>query len=425
MVSCDNLLVVCRSVILGVVALSLLGTANGQTEESPIKVKFSGSGKLDAFYDTHAIASVREGHISIYPLPKNIDSNGEDIAAAPSFNMLAIQTIVRADVELPDAFGAKASGAIEAHFFGANYNNQDINGLGLRHAFLNLQWQHTALLFGQYWHPMFVPECSPGVISFNAGNPFQAFNRSPQIRLTHTLGDVKVLVAALSQLDFPNTGPNGVSSIYLRNAGIPNVHAQVQWQHGSTLLGAGGGYKVIKPRLTSVDGTTASDETLGSYAALAYAATRIGDVRVKLEGVYGQNMTDVLLLGGYAVQSTENNIEKYTPIEAFSVWGDIATGSDVEVGVFFGYSQNLGAAEDAISGPYYSFDYANNGSMGVADLMRVSPRIIWTSGQVRLGAEFEYTQAGWGTPDLTKGGTITSPNRVGNLRSLLSAWYTF
>ena len=98
--------------------------------------------------------------------------------------MLSVQTRLVGKITGPDAFGAKTSGYIEAEFFGTS--DADVNGFRLRHAYVKLNWTTTELLIGQFWHPMFITESFPEVVSFNTGAPFQPFNRSPQIRVTQT-----------------------------------------------------------------------------------------------------------------------------------------------------------------------------------------------------------------------------------------------
>ncbi len=176
------------------------------------------------FYDSRQTVSVREGHFLLYPKPVLADKDGRDINAVSSFHMLSIQTRLLGRVTGPDAFGAKTSGLIEGEFFGTS--DADINGFRLRHAFVRLNWAKTELLVGQFWHPMFVTESFPEVVSFNTGAPFQPFNRSPQVRLTRTLGRWSLAATALAQRDFPSNGPDGVSTIYARNAPGAGVQPQ-------------------------------------------------------------------------------------------------------------------------------------------------------------------------------------------------------
>src|SRR6056297_1889851 len=48
--------------------------------------------KLDAFYDTREVVSGREGHFLLWPAPAEYDTEGNDLNANSSFNMLAVQT---------------------------------------------------------------------------------------------------------------------------------------------------------------------------------------------------------------------------------------------------------------------------------------------------------------------------------------------
>jgi hypothetical protein len=116
---------------------------------------------------------------------------------------------------------------------------------------VKLDWEKTSLLVGQTWHPLFIAEMFPGVVSFNTGSPLQPFSRNPQIRLTHSLDKLKLIAVAASQRDFSSNGPNGFTSTYLRNSVVPNIHAQVQYSGDDFFGGAGIDYKKITPRIVT------------------------------------------------------------------------------------------------------------------------------------------------------------------------------
>lgn len=61
------------------------------------------------------------------------------------------------------------------------------------------------------------------------------------------------------------------------------------------------------------------------------------------EGVYGQNLTDLLMLGGYAVSAvdTSTGYEQYTTLNTFSIWTDISYGKEIQPGLFAGYTKIL------------------------------------------------------------------------------------
>ena len=197
---------------------SLTIQAQEKKEEPKFGINFSGFVKTDIFYDTRQTVNIREGHFLLYPDNIAADAKGKDVNDKSSFNILSIQTRLRGAITGPDAFGAKTSGVIEADFFGnASSGLDDVNGFRLRHAFVKLNWKTTELLVGQYWHPMFIAESFPGVISFNTGAPFQPFSRNPQIRFSKSFGGLKLITCVFAQRDFTNMGPEYVFAI---NKGI-------------------------------------------------------------------------------------------------------------------------------------------------------------------------------------------------------------
>ncbi|MCX6165223.1 MAG: hypothetical protein NTU73_10270, partial [Ignavibacteriae bacterium] len=239
-------------IIALLIAVSFTVNAQDKKDESKFGIKFSGFIKTDAFFDSRQTVNIREGHFLLYPDNVSLDANKEDINAKSNFNILSIQSRLKCTVTGPDVFDAKPTGVIEADFFGnENASFSDVNGFRLRHAFVKLNWQTTELLVGQYWHPMFIAESYPGVISFNTGAPFQPFTRNPQIRISQTIGKLKLIGCVFSQRDFTSTGPDGASSKYIRNSAIPNLHFQMQYKSDSSNFFAGAGidYKTITPEL--------------------------------------------------------------------------------------------------------------------------------------------------------------------------------
>ena len=413
--------------VLFVTALSLFSGLFAQEEEKKFGIKFSGFVKNDAFFDSRQTVSVREGHFLLYPQPEELDADENDINAVPNFNILAIQTRLKGSISGPDAFGAKTSGAIEGAFFG--HTNADINGFRLRHAFMKLKWESTELILGQYWHPFFVTGCFPGVISFNTGVPFQPFSRNPQMRLTKYFGDnLSVMLALQSQRDFTSSG----GSTALRNSSIPDLQFQVQYRTKNEeaktefLAGAGAGYKILKPELSSTvydtlgnPVTYQSEETIGGISGLAFVKYKNAAFTAKVEGVYGQNMTDLLMLGGYAQmdQDTTTGIWDYTTLDIMSFWTDIHTnGKKLQAGLFAGYTMNMGSANEFTGG---TFARGTN----IEYVYRVSPRVVFISGKTKLALEAEYTTAAYGTPNET--GEVENAEEISNLRVLFGAFYSF
>lgn len=392
-------------------------TAQAQQETGAFGIAFSGFVKTDVMYDSRQTVAAREGHFLLYPSPVVNDVRGTDINAKDNFNILSIQTRLAGKITGPDALGAKTSGLIEGEFFGTS--DGDVSGFRIRHAFVKLDWTGSSLLIGQFWHPMFVVEVFPGVVSFNTGAPFQPFSRNPQIRFSISSGPVRFIAAALAQRDFPSNGPAGFSTSYMRNAVIPGLHAQMQYTGGSAVAGIGFDFKRLVPRLVTTK-NLATDAAVSSTALMGYAKLTLGGVTLKAEGTYGGNLADLMMLGGYAAASidTANGVERYVPLRSLSVWGEIATGKEIELGLFAGYAKNLGAPEN-ITGPLYGR------AMDMDNLLRIAPRVVWNMGTLRLAAEVEYTSAAYGTANRANRGKVENTQAATNLRILAAAFYFF
>ena len=398
------------------------GTAWAQAEAKPgFGFSLSGFLKSDMFYDSRQTVSIREGHFLLFPKGQLADKEGRDLNAASSLQMLSIQSRLQGRITGPDAFGAKTSGLIEAEFFGTS--DADINGFRLRHAFIKLNWPRTELLVGQFWHPMFITDSFPDVVSFNTGAPFQPFNRSPQVRLTRTFGRWSLAAAAIAQRDFPSTGPEGASTAYARNSTVPEFNLKLQFTAKDSagrelLLGVGGDTLTLRPRLASSAGFAAT-ETVTSTAAMAFLRLKTRDLTFKAETVYGGNLHHLTMAGGYAVDAiidAARGLVSYAPLRTVTGWTELMTnGTTFQAGVFAGYSKNLGAGHD-LAGPAY----ARGGD--IDRLARLSPRLIFNSGKARFAVEGEWTGAWYGTPG--PNGKVAGSGLVPNFR-LLGAAYLF
>jgi hypothetical protein len=416
------------------VVISLTTNAQDKKEEPKFGISFSGFVKTDIFYDTRQTVNIREGHFLLYPENELLDAFNKDVNASAAFNILSIQSRLKGAITGPEAFGAKTAGVIEADFFGnASAGLDDVNGFRLRHAFVKLNWKKTELLTGQYWHPMFIAEAFPGVVSFNTGAPFQPFSRNPQIRVTHKLGPLNLIACMYSERDFSSAGPTSntsavlsASSKYMRNSGIPAAHFQVQFKPDSTehVFGAGVDYKTLKPELYTTVGTKnyKSDQTIASMSAIAYAKFKCKPVTFTIEGVYAQNAYDMVMLGGYTIDTVEVSTGKkvFTNLNTGSVWTDIQTnGKKVQFGLFAGYTMNLGAADSIKTASFYS-----RGS-NIDNIYRVAPRVVFIAGKLNVAIEIEHTVATYGKANGDSKGGVTDGKAIANTRALLAVIYKF
>lgn len=373
----------------------------GQSSDTDKKfgIKWNGFVKTDVMFDTRQTVNAREGHFMILPSAENI-VNGEDLNNQSNFNILSIQSRLKGTISGLDFFGMKTSGVIEAAFFGNS--NGTTGEFRLRHAFVKLSNESLDILVGQYWNPMFVTAVFPGVYSFNTGVPFQPFSRNPQIRFT-TKGSIKFIGALYTERDFKTRGAS------VSQSGMPQIHAQLQFGSvKNTVGGFGVNLKSARPAL--------GEDNVTSTAFIGYFRTKLGNATWKAEAVYGQNMSDVLQIGGFATDGSGD----YVNNDTFSAWtefmGDFSN-SNMEWGIFGGYSKNGGFGE--------TVNYVD-GFLGsnVESAFRVSPRIGWKSGKLKLGIEGEYTNAQYGSID-GAGDLTSTADAVNNFRLLTTAIYKF
>ena len=398
-------------------------------EESKFGIKFSGFVKNDFFWDSRQTVAAREGHFLLWPQPEFLDENGEDINAKASFNFLTIQSRLTGTITGPDAFGAKTSGLIEGDFFAQA--NAHIDLFRLRHAYVKFNWEHLEVLTGQYWNPLFVTGCFPGTVSFNTGTPMQSFARNPQIRVTYKTGGLSFIAAALAQRDYSSFGETGASSAYLRNSSHPDMHLQMHYGTSNesgfnVLTGVGMAYKTLVPRLSNspTPGVVYKvDERIGGLTVIAYAKISTKPVTAKIQVRYGENISDLLAISGYAIRKIGDDTSGervYTPLKSMSFWGEIHTNGNPQVGLFGGLTSNNGTKRAMSDAQNTVFGLGTT----IRTLYRISPRIIYNSGKVRLALELEYTNAAYGS-NYDVNYIPAETKAVGNMRGLLAVYYFF
>jgi len=407
-----------RKLLLLVIVLFLPGILLSQETEEKINVTLSGYVRYEMFFDTYESADTRDGEVYLYPLRENLDINNNDINQNFQMNMLGLQARPKIMATGAKAFGAKITGVIEGDFLGVS--QADSRSLRLRHGYLNMKWDNVDLLLGHSWHPMFVPECFPATVSMGAGVPFHVLNRAPQARYTVKLGNsISLMGAMLIHGYHKSTGPGDAQ----RNSGLPDTQFQFKFKTDNVFSSFTAGYKFLTPRLVT-NGGVKTNETIGSFNIAANTKLSFDPVTIKFEGIYGQNLTNFIMIGGYGATDDPTIVDdySYTNINTMSFWSDIALNFDpIEVAIFAGYSSNLGA-----SGDYYSLTGYTRGE-NIQSIFRVSPRVIIKSSKVDFGMEYMVTGAQYGDIDVANAEysfTDTDTPTI-NSRMIFSARYKF
>lgn len=396
-----------------------------RAQENPQKwgIHFSGFVTAEAFYDTRQAVASRDADVYLYPAPVVLDERGADINERGSLNMLSVFSRLNGTVKGPDVLGAKATAGLEFDFAGTS--NASVSLLRLRKAFVQLKWERSALLVGKYWHPMFTTSCFPAVSSWGAAVPLSVLSRNPQIRFTHQFtNQLKGMVAAVGQRDFASPGPDGARSDYLRNAGIPEMNGQLEYVHNGLTLGAVAGYKTLVPRLVTAANIKA-DERLGSWHSSAYLKVDLPVLSMKFQGIYGQNLYNFVMPGGYAVSAVKADDQReYTNLVVASYWTEwITKGERLRYALFAGYTKNNGAVDDLARNEAGDFVGVYGRATNIDHIYRVSPRMIVDLGKIDVMGEVMYTVAAYG--DLQADGTVSGAEEVPNTRIQLHVKYSF
>ena len=199
-------------------------------------------------FDSRESASGTGNLFYYLPFDRELDSNGEDLNATPSFRFLSITSRVGLDVKGYRVGNMDISAKVETDFYAGLSGSTGTATLRLRQAYMKLGWtdlpmcgDHKAsvsLLMGQAWHPMAADQ--PDVISLATGAPFNPFNRSPQVTMDAGLGKHFTLTAALIyQMQYTSVGPEGASANYMKYGILPEAYLGFTYRSGGFLARAG------------------------------------------------------------------------------------------------------------------------------------------------------------------------------------------
>ncbi len=365
----------------------------------PFKLSFSGFVSHQSYFDTRQVIVDEESLSLVLPKDTLYDANGNDINSRSRYGAASTETMIRATLDGPRLCNVDTQGVVEVDFIGVAFT---VNHFRMRKAFLKLSNDNFALSIGQQWHPVFIEDCFPDILSFNSGRPIEPYARDPQIRLVLNYNHWSILFSAASQVEFSDTGPIGDSSIYLRRSMVPNLHSRIQYTSEHFLAGTAIDFVRIIPRVVT-NKDIKHIESLNSVSALAYSTIKAGPFEGLFKVTYSQNAYPYNMLGGYAVHTINpiNDFRTYTNLQCIGAWTEFRMKKQIEPAVFVGYVKNLGAQSTIIQS---TLD--NNGILentiyafepSVNDTFRISPRVRLHFENMIVGFELEYTRTSYGT----------------------------
>ena len=374
--------------------------------QSPFSLEWHGFVNPHYYADSRSVVGGREDMMLFYPKPIVRDSLGRDINDGWQANLLAITARLGLRITGPDMLGAKTSAYIEGDFTGST--NATINDLRLRHAYIDLRWEHHRLLAGQYWYPMVVHEIMPMTNPLNMGAPFHCYARQPQVRYEYCLLGFEAVAVASWQLDNMSQGLlNGApasSTLFARHSLVPELNIQLRYLTKHFFFGAAANLKTIQPQVTTVATVLQHTGRHSSFSWSLFGRYNGPGFTVKAQALLGNSLYEGCSLGGYLMLADST----FQDWHFNTVWLDIERArGHWRPGLFLGYAKNLdyGKHADAL----HVFGRGHD----IEHLLRIQPRLTYkTLEGLDFTAEAEYTLAAYDDP-------------VANLRLSLSAVYAF
>ncbi len=387
--------------------LCLAGTISGafaQEKGKDINLDFYGFVRNEAFVDTYKGLDAAYEVFYLVPLYVGQDANGEDINKQSNANLNALASRIGVKIDGPEIFGAKTTGVIEFDFGGIVKSEPTL--FRIRHANVSFAWEKSKLLVGQTWHPFWGGGVFPSVAALNTGAPFQAFNRSPQVRYDINAGG-GLTISGTAVYENQYTSKAMDSGVYSspnqaqRNGVMPELVLSAEFKNKGLTIGAGAEVKRTKPRMTvtGTGGTYKADEFLTSSGFMAYIRHKSKMFSVTAKGYYGQNMTHLTFLGGYGVASRNvtNGKETYTNYNNYTTLLNMVYGKKWQAGLMLGYGGNLGTTDALYQNPATGKAVTAGILPNVQDMYRVAPHVALNVSKFRLVAEYEITTANYGT----------------------------
>ena len=198
---------------------------------------------------------------------------------------------------------------------------------------------------------------------------------------------------------------------------VPDFHLQYQFKSGKNLMGVGADYKYLRP-LLSTQNSYQTYERIGSYAFMGFWKYENAKLFALIKAIYGQNLSEHLMVGGYAVatRDTFNFLQTYTPSNHLFLTGNIVYGKNLQFGLFGGYIKNFGTSAENI-GIYYG--RGND----IDHLYRVTVFSSIRANAFKVSLELEYTTAAYGKAD--KHGVVQNWKELSDLRTAVVLMYIF
>ena len=399
-----------KNVVLQALIVSLFPvSANAQKQ---VSIDWYGFVAAQSWINTHESVASADGFLYLYPTDElKVADDDHDRCAIPQGSWFGTMARLGFVLKGPEIFGAASRAKAELEFSG----HQAPGSILYRHAFMALDWEKSTLILGQTWHPM--NDLFPSTVGIAIGSPFNALNRSPQLRYEYYLGNekkTKLTGAAIFQAANASNGPGGKSYNFARRSMMPMLYAGVDFTFGDLKVGGGLEYQHISPLVDVADDN--KKYYLDGLCGMVQAQYNKDKLSVKAKSLIGHNMSHLGICTGFGQVDRNGEFIEYAPLAACSSWAQVQYGGALKAGLMCGYMENWGAGKDLVA--VYA---AENGR--IANMWRIAPNVQYTVGNMNLGVEYELTTVAYG--DVQPNGTVNNAHDVSNNRLLLSVMYSF
>lgn len=395
--------------------LCLITVSGSFAQMKDFNFKFYGQIRTDLYYNSRANQESVDGLFYMYPKDKVRDEDGNDLNSTPNSNFYTLYSRLGVDVAGPKLGTAKTSAKIEADFRGTG---NSFSVVRLRHAYLNLDWNKSALLLGQTWHPLY-GEVAPQILNLSMGAPFQPFSRAPQIRYRYKNKNFQLTGAAVWQSQYLSQGPAGKSQEYIKKSCVPEIYIGADYKKGGLLAGAGIEMLSLKPRTESAEGYKV-DERITTLSYEAHVKYTNKNWFIGAKSVLGSNLTQASGLGGFGIKSINERTgeQKYTPIRFSSSWLNAVYGQKWKPGIFVGYAKNLGTSDALESEKLYGT------GTNLDQLVTAGAELTYNVPHWKFGLEYTLSSAWYGSLNKSNG-KIKDTHAVCNNRIVAVAMFMF
>ncbi|HOU27815.1 MAG TPA: hypothetical protein PLD76_07160, partial [Paludibacteraceae bacterium] len=313
------------------------------TLSKDVNVKFGGFMRAEYYVDSKEMVGAFDDLFGFFPEKPVYDTNGKDINNVVRHNFSTQATRFNALFTGPSVFNAKSSAFFEFDFTRGNSVN-----LRYRHAYGQLSWTKTDVLFGKSWNPLAAIHF-PSVLGLHTAIPFRPFGRGDQVRVTYRLTDkISILGAALIQTEHRSTLETSAATDVRANP-IPDMHLQLFHKTNNLMLGLLSEYKITRPATFTEGAGTSKPKYITKETVSSFSLGGIMDYKkdlfnAKASVLYGQNLSELYIAGGYATTSIDATTghRTYSPSNSVSSWVNFTYGKKWIAGVFGGYHKNLG-----------------------------------------------------------------------------------